>query len=231
MSKTLFISDFDDTLVTTQASIQVTTADGEVKRLSPAEYAVYEKSPGDEFDYREFDDLINPEPIPRYVQLLKRAIASSKVDKVVILTARGSERPVAAFLKSVGITSGLKIVPLGDSDPERKKEYIRRQIQNGFIRVAFADDSPKNVTAARELRAEFPDAKLVVHQVDPHSPKAQRGKPTKPKKSARKRVQQLLDKRIRNPTTGNDVLIRTILRYGKKHPAYQQALQMLQKNT
>jgi hypothetical protein len=231
MSKTLFISDFDDTLVTTQANIIVTTADGEVKKLTPAEYAVYEKSPGDDFDYREFDELINPEPIPRYVRLLKRALASSKVDKVVILTARGSEKPVAAFLKSVGITTGLKIVPLGDSDPERKKEYIRRQIQKGFTRVAFADDSPKNVVAAKELRNEFPDAKLVVHHVEPHSPKAQRGKPVKPKKSAHKKVQQVLNKRIRNPKTGNNVLIKTILQYGKEHPAYQQAVQMLQKNT
>ena len=230
MGKTLFISDFDDTLVTTNAQIIVTDKDGKVKKLTPAEYAVYEKQAGDQFDYSEFQDLIDPKPIPRYVRTLKRAVQSGKVDKVAILTARGSEKPVVKFLRSIGITSGVKIVALGDSDSERKKEYIRHQIQKGYDRVAFADDSPKNVEAAKELRAEFPNAKLVVHRVEPESPKAQRGT-TPPERTAKQQsIQKILNTRIRNPKTGNDVLLKTILGYGKDHPAYQQVMQLIQKN-
>ena len=230
MGKTLFISDFDDTLVTTNAQIIVTDKDGEVRKLTPAEYAVYEKEDGDQFDYSEFQDLIDPKPIPRYVRTLKRAAKSDKVDKVAILTARGSEKPVVKFLRSIGITSGVKIVALGDSNPERKKDYIRHQIQKGYDRVAFADDSPKNVEAAKELRAEFPNAKLVVHRVEPESPKAQRGTDPEVSPSKQKNIQKILNTRIRNPKTGNDVLVKTILGYGKDHPAYQQVLQLIQKN-
>lgn len=228
MGKTLFISDFDDTLVTTNAQIIITDKDGKVKKLTPAEYAVYEKEDGDQFDYSEFQDLIDPKPIPRYVRSLKRAIESPKVDKVSILTARGSEKPIVKFLKSVGINSGVKIVPLGDSNPERKKEYIRHQIQKGYDRVAFADDSPKNVEAAKELRGEFPQAKIVVHHVKPqtHTPEPQ--KKQEPIKVKRKNIQKILDTRVRNPKTGNDVLVRTILGYGKDHPAYPQVMQLLQ---
>lgn len=228
MGKTLFISDFDDTLVTTNAHIIVTDKDGKVKKLTPAEYAVYEKEDGDQFDYSEFQDLIDPTPIPRYVRLLKRAVESSKVDKVAILTARGSEKPIVKFLKSVGITSGVKIVPLGDSNPERKKDYIRHQIQKGYDRVAFADDSPKNVEAAKELRTEFPQVKLVVHHVEPESPKATRGAEKPPIVSKKQDIQKILNTRVRNPQTGNDILVKTILGYGKDHPAYPQVLRLLQ---
>lgn len=230
MGKTLFISDFDDTLVTTNAQINVTN-NGKTKKLTPAEYAVYEPEDGDEFDYSEFNDLIDPKPIPRYVRLLKRAVESSKVDKVSILTARGSEKPIVKFLKSVGINSGVKIVPLGDSNPERKKDYIRHQIQKGYDRVAFADDSPKNVEAAKELRSEFPQVKLVVHHVEPESPKAQRGTDSgeSPKPANKRRnIQKILNTRIRNPKTGNEVLVRTILGYGKDHPAYPLVMRLLQ---
>jgi hypothetical protein len=55
--------------------------------MSPAEYAVHEKQDGENFDYSEFDQLIDPRPIPRYVRILKRAINSPRVDKVTILTA------------------------------------------------------------------------------------------------------------------------------------------------
>lgn len=228
MAKTLYISDFDDTLAITDAHITVTGRDGTVRKMSPAEYAVHEKQDGENFDYSEFDQLIDPRPIPRYVRTLKRAINSPRVDKVSILTARGKAAPVVQFLQSVGITSGVKIVPLGDSDPIRKQEYIQRQIDKGFTRIAFADDSPKNVAAVRALRQRNPQAKLVVHHVDPTSPKAQRRRERPPVPPMARPLEKKLDTRIRNPKTGNSVLVRTILGYGKDHPAYQQAVRLLQ---
>jgi hypothetical protein len=231
MAKTLYISDFDDTLTLTGAKIRVTDTSGQTRQLSPAEYAVYEKHPGDTFDYSEFDQLIDPRPIPRYVRTLRRAINSEKVDKVVILTARGNSRPVSQFLQSVGIVTGVKIVPLGDSDPVKKQHYIQRQINNGFTRIAFADDSPKNIVAAKELRRRNPHVKLVVHHVDPDAPTASRGGIQTLPARIRQRLQKKLNTRIRNPVTGNNVLVRTILGYGKEHPAYQRAIQSIQKSS
>jgi hypothetical protein len=216
MAKTIYVSDFDDTLTTTSAVIYVTDASGQKRSISPAEYAVYEPQEGDTFDYSEFNDLIDPRPIPRYVRLLRKASKSDKIDKVAILTARGKVEPVARFLKMVGISDNIKIVALGDSNPERKKAYLKRQIEKGYTRMAFVDDSPKNVEVARELGKEHPEARVLVHQVKPHE--HQTDKP-----SNGKEVRDL-DTRVKNPITGRDILVKTALNYPPDHPAHQAAI-------
>lgn len=214
--KSIFISDFDDTLVKTQARILLTKKDGTKVTLTPAQYAVYEKESGDSFDYSQFDKLIKPEPIPRYVKLLKKAVKSDKVDKVVILTARGNEKPVVKFLHSVGIRSGLKIVALGDSDPNRKKHYIEKQIKNGYTRLVFADDSPKNVEAAKELKGKYPQAAMVVHQAKEPVTDSPKG-----------HTPNLNTIMVVNPTTKRNIKLKSALGYEKTHPAYKAAINTL----
>ena len=165
MGKTLFVSDFDDTLAQTDSKIFLTRK-GERIEMDPAAFAVYDEQPGDKFDFSEFDKLINPKPIQRFVKLLKQAIG--RADKIAILTARGHTRPVAQFLKMHGITSGVSIAALGDANPEKKAAYIRKHMKDGYDKVAFIDDSPKNVQAVKALRTEFPDAKILVHQAKEH---------------------------------------------------------------
>jgi len=229
MAKSIFISDFDDTLVKTRANVYVTHADGSEDALSPAQYAIYDKQDGDDFNFDEFEYLVDPKPIPRYVKFLKNAIESKKVNKVVILTARGSETPVIKFLRSVGITSGVKIVALGDSDPARKKHYIERQIQKGFTRIVFADDSPKNVEAAKELQHKYPEARLIVHHVqepEHNDPPVQPSKHTP--KEQEKLKKQLDTVKITNPTTKRTINLKSALGYKKSDPAYQLAIRTLQ---
>lgn len=163
--KTLFVSDFDDTLAQTDAMITVTN-NGKQRQMDPAEFAIYEPQEGDQFDFSEFEQLINPRPIERFVKLLKNAIG--RADKIAVLTARGHTRPVAQFLKMHGIESGVSIAAIGSGDPEKKASYIRKHIQAGFDRVAFIDDSPKNIDAVKRLRAEFPQAKILAHQAKEH---------------------------------------------------------------
>lgn len=165
MGKTLFVSDFDDTLAQTDSKIFLTRK-GKRIEMDPAAFAVYDEQPGDQFDFSEFDQLINPKPIQRFVKLLKQAIG--RADKIAVLTARGHTRPVAQFLKMHGITSGVSIAALGDANPEKKAAYIRKHMKDGYDRVAFIDDSPKNVQAVKALRTEFPDAKILVHQAKEH---------------------------------------------------------------
>lgn len=86
MGKTAYITDFDDTLVHTDARVIVVSKDGKKRDISPADYASYEKQPGDTFDYSEFEQLKNPRPITKYVNLLKKVIDQKKADKVVVLT-------------------------------------------------------------------------------------------------------------------------------------------------
>jgi hypothetical protein len=216
MAKTIYVSDFDDTLATTGAVIHITDASGEKRTMSPADYAVYEPQRGDEFDFSEFDDLIDPRPIPRYVRLLKKAAESDRVDKVAILTARAAVEPVARFLQMVGMSGGIKIVALGDSNPERKKAYLRKQIEQGYTRMAFVDDSPKNIEVARELSDEYPNAKILAHHVKPHE--HQIDGPIISKKSRDP------DARVKNPITGRDILVKTALEYPPDHPAHRAAI-------
>jgi len=172
--KTLFVSDFDDTLAQTDSQIYL-TRNGKKIVMNPAQFAHYEEQPGDTFDFSEFDKLINPKPIQRFVRLLKQAIG--KADKIAVLTARGHTLPVAQFLRMHGITTGVSIAALGDANPQRKANYVKKHILDGYDRVAFIDDSSKNVEAVKSLRQEFPDAKILVHQAKEH-PEPSSGKPT-----------------------------------------------------
>jgi hypothetical protein len=182
--KTLFVSDFDDTLAMTDANV-ILIRNGERVSLTPAEFAVYEPKPGDNFDFSEFDQLINPRPIQRFVKLIQAAVHEKRADKVVVLTARNHTRPVAQFLKMIGITSGVAIAALGDANPEKKARYIEKQIQDGYERVLFVDDSAKNVAAVKKLQDKYPEAKIVVHQAKEHeTPHATDARDTKEPKQA-----------------------------------------------
>jgi hypothetical protein len=217
MSKTIYVSDFDDTLATTSAVIYVTDSSGKTRKMSPAEYAVYEPADGDNFDYSEFDDLIDPRPIPRYVRLLRKAAESPRVDKVAILTARGKVEPVARFLQMVDMPGQIKIVALGDSNPERKKAYLKKQIEAGYTRMAFVDDSPKNVEVSRQLMDEHPEARILVHQVPSHEEPSETDEPTAD------RTARDLTAKVKNPITGRDILVKTALNYPPDHPAHKAA--------
>ena len=181
--KTLYVTDFDDTLVHTDARVILIDKDGKRRELSPAEYASYEKQDGDTFDFSEFEQLKNARPIKKYFNLLKRVLDEKRADKVVVLTARGHTRPIAQFLKNNGITSGVKIAALGSSDPMAKARYIEKHIEDGYNRVAFVDDAPKNVKAVKTLIDKHPDAKIVVRQVEEPDSKKTGETPTKEKRA------------------------------------------------
>ena len=171
--KTLYVTDFDDTLAKTDANVYVTSGDGKTKTLSPEEYAVYEPEPDDKFDFSEFEQLKNPKAVTRFTELLKRVIGEKRADKVAVLTARGHTKPIAKFLQAMGITSGVSIAALGDSNPQRKANYIEKHIKDGFTRIAFVDDSPKNIDAVDKLKEKYPEVKLLTHKVDPHKEKTE----------------------------------------------------------
>jgi hypothetical protein len=172
--KTLFVSDFDDTLAQTDSKVYL-TRNGKKIVMDPAQFATYEAQPGDKFDFSEFDQLINPKPIERFVKLIKHAVAG-KADKVVVLTARNHTLPVTQFLKLHGINpSSVAVAALGDANPQKKADYIEKQItHDGYDRVAFIDDSKKNVDAVKLLRDKFPNVKILAHQAKEHPAQPQK---------------------------------------------------------
>jgi len=162
-SKKLRIFDFDDTLVKTNSFIYVTHKDGKTSKLSPGEYAVYKERPGDKFDFKDFQQVTNPQLVKGYVELLRRMVNSGGSREVYILTARAAERPVSQFIKDLGI-SGVKVIALGDNNPEKKADWIEDRVKEGYDDIFFVDDSPKNIDAVRRRLKNY-NIKQKIQQV------------------------------------------------------------------
>ena len=158
----LRVFDFDDTLVKTNSKIYVASASGQKFVLTPGEYAVYEKQPGDVFDYSDFSKLIDPREIIWTVRILRNIL--SKGGEVVILTARAAQEPVYQFLEDAGLPR-LEVIALADSDPEKKADYIEQRIKDGVKYVEFFDDSHKNVLAVSKRAQKYPDAKVISRHI------------------------------------------------------------------
>ena len=60
--KKLRVFDFDDTLVKSNSKVYVMNK-GKRKTLTPGEFAIYKKKSGDEFDFSDFDKVIEPKQI------------------------------------------------------------------------------------------------------------------------------------------------------------------------
>lgn len=216
MAKTLYVTDFDDTLAKTDALVYLLRG-GKRIAMTPETYAKYEERPGDEFDFSEFNTLKNARPIARFTRLIQKAVANKRIDKVAVLTARSHTKPISEFLKSIGIDSGVSIAALGDANPQRKANYIEKHIQDGYTRVAFVDDSIKNIEAVKNLGKKYPQAKILAHQAKENKPKTKRTS-----------IKQFLTTKIKNVKTGKQIQIRTALR-NKSHPMHRQAVDAVER--
>lgn len=164
----LRVFDFDDTLVQTDSMVILHKASGEIIEQTPAEWAVYKPERGDEFDFSEFrGQLKNPREIKDYMDVLRRVLGAGGSRRTAILTARGgSGKNIMEFLREIGIdTSGLEIIPLGNSDPQAKADWIESQIEQGYDDIFFMDDSSKNIGVVQALQDKHPEVKVRTQQV------------------------------------------------------------------
>jgi phosphoglycolate phosphatase-like HAD superfamily hydrolase len=169
-SKKLRVFDMDDTLITTTSYIYVDNEkSGKKFKLTPGEYAVYTAKDGDVFDYSDFQKIQNPKIIKGYFELLRRMASMGGKDRgVYILTARGAYKPIHKFIKDSGI-KGVYVVALGDSNPEKKADWIENKVKDeGYDDVFFVDDSPKNVEAVKKRLKKYPNVKQKI-QIVKHS--------------------------------------------------------------
>ena len=134
--KKLRVFDFDDTLVKTNSFIYVKHAGGKESKLTPGEYAIYEPKSDDQFDFSDFEKVQEPQEIKGITKLLKTVAKSEGERKVVILTARSAYKPVKDYLKDIGL-DGMYVVALGDSDPQKKADWIEDKIKKGYDDVFF----------------------------------------------------------------------------------------------
>ena len=153
-SKKLRVFDFDETLVFTKSYIYVKQPNGKEKKLTPGEYAVYKEKPGEEYDFRDFYSVQEPEELKRITKVFKRIIFKNGGDGVYILTARPQavEKHVQQYLKDIGINKRIPVVGLQSNNPKDKADWLEKMIDNeGYDDVYFADDSKKNVDAAKKM--------------------------------------------------------------------------------
>jgi len=163
--KVLSVFDFDDTIAKSDAWIYVTKQGRTIKKLDPAQFAVYKPKPGEDFNFKDFDRKIrNPKLIKRNADLLRKQLdkarkAARGTRKVTILTARRLGQPVTSFLKTMGIDA--YVVPLGSADPQKKADWIEQQIAKGYNTVYFMDDSNKNIAAVKNMLKRYPRVKSI----------------------------------------------------------------------
>ena len=165
--KILRVFDFDDTLATTTSNIYVKHKDGTETKMDPAKYAKYNEKPGDEYDFREFNGMLNnPKVIKKNLKLLQRMLDNPQ-KKVTILTARKLGFPVRKFFKDeYGLD--VYVVALGSNNPKDKSDWIEQHIKKGYTDIAFMDDSSKNIRAVDKLKLKYPDVRIKTHLVREH---------------------------------------------------------------
>lgn len=151
-SRNLRIFDFDDTLVKTTSFIYITHKDGKKSKVSPAQYAIYNERPGDVFDFTDFEQVKQPQEIKKITSVLRRVVQSSS-EPVYILTARAAADPIRRYLRDIGINSNkINVIALASNNPKDKADWIEDMIDNkGYDDIYFADDSQKNVDAAKQM--------------------------------------------------------------------------------
>jgi len=153
-SKKLRVFDFDDTLVFTNSFIYVKTIDGKEKKLTPGEFAVYKEKPGEEYDFRDFYSVQEPQELKKITKVLRRIIDKNKGEGVFILTARPQavDKHLQRYLKDIGIRQRIPVIGLQSNNPKDKSKWVEDKIDNeGYDDVYFADDSIKNVNAMKKM--------------------------------------------------------------------------------
>jgi phosphoglycolate phosphatase-like HAD superfamily hydrolase len=186
--KKLRVFDFDDTLVQTKSNIYITHKDGKKSTLTPGEYAVYEPKNGDKFDFSDFEKVKQPQEIKGVTDLLRKLVKAEGERTIVILTARGSYKPVKNYLEDIGLRD-IYVVALNSADPQDKADWIEQKIKEGYNDVFFIDDSHKNVQAVKALEKKYPNIKLQVRQVQHNVPNA-------PKEESINKLKSLLPNKL-----------------------------------
>lgn len=163
--KKLWVFDFDDTLVKTDAVVHVMNVSGKKFDLTPGEFAVYEKQPGDVFDYTDFQKLINPRSIKWVNKILHNVYVHHKPEEIIILSARCSAEPIKQFLREASLHD-IEVVALNNADPNVKASWIKKRVErDSYDIVEYFDDSHKNVAAVNNLRHQLPDVMIIARHI------------------------------------------------------------------
>jgi cytidyltransferase-like protein len=160
------IFDLDDTLVVTNARIEVTDSwSGEKFYLSPKEFNEYERKATHAIDFSQFDDpdILRAGTIVEWtLDIMKEVYA--KEGAVGIITARGDSKLVREFMLSHGVDIHPELIfAVNEPDSEfigtnaeKKQQAFKKLIEKGYSRFIFFDDDINNLKHAKLLESQYP---------------------------------------------------------------------------
>jgi hypothetical protein len=137
-------------------------------RLNAGEYATKGeelKQQGAEFDFSEFNQIIDGKTAPMFEKAMKLQGKFGNKD-MFVLTARPTEsaQSIFEFLQANGLNIPIgNIVGLGSSLSSDKAQWIAGKVGEGYNDFYFADDILENVQAVSDMLAQF-DVKSKVQQ-------------------------------------------------------------------
>lgn len=101
-----------------------------------------------------YTDLSNASgDVLKFMRLIRSLVKTG--NDVVILHSRNSEKKVAKFLKSMSISSGPALVPIGSSEPNKKKKFVAKKIKEGYKEIYFFDRDANTIHAIESLKAPY----------------------------------------------------------------------------
>ena len=164
-SEKLAIFDLDDTLIISQAKIQVLDPHtGRVlKSLTPEQFNHYAHDPQHALSFSEFEDADILRRSSFITEILEKLLNfyNSGVH-VSIVTARSNTKLIRDFFMEKGIDIHPDLV-IAVNDPmykfkgniaEKKKEAIHGLIEHGYRDLVFFDDNEDNLKLAKEIEKE-----------------------------------------------------------------------------
>jgi len=166
--KKIRVFDFDDTLARSKSKVIVNMPDGSTKKINATQFAEQAstlQSEGAEFDFTEFEQVIDGKKGPLF-NVAKKIADTRGTEDLFILTARpqSAAGPIKAFMKALGINIPLKnITGLADGTAAAKGRWIAGKAAEGYNDFYFADDASKNVKAVKEVLDQI-DVKSRVQQ-------------------------------------------------------------------
>ena len=147
------VFDFDDTLARTDSKVYYKLPKQRKERsLRAADFAKFAElltEKGAEFDFREFNDIIDGKPGP-LLDFAKKMVDMQGSSDVYVLTARpqNAAGPIQEFLGSMGVHLPIEnITGLADGTPDAKAKWVFDKVNTGYEEVYFADDHAPNVKA------------------------------------------------------------------------------------
>jgi predicted kinase len=138
---------------------------GKINATEFAEQASTLEKLGAEFDFREFNKVVEGEKGPLF-GVAEKIAAARGTDDLFILTARPQDAagPIQEFMKANGIDIPLaNITGLGDGTAAAKGRWIAGKAAEGYNDFYFADDAIKNVEAVKDVLSQV-DVKSKVQQ-------------------------------------------------------------------